>query len=445
MLRIAVVGSGPAGVYAAEALLRHGDVNVDVLDRLPAPYGLVRYGVAPDHVKIRSISTALAAILEDPAVRFLGNVDVGVDLTLEDLQRHYDAVVLAGGAAVDRRLGIPGEDLPGSYSATDFVAWYNGHPDAPLDAFVLNARRVAVLGVGNVAVDVVRLLAKTTDELRDTDMPDHVLEVLAASAVEDITMIGRRGPAQAKFTTKELRELGELADADVVVDPGDLELDEASAQLVAEKPAVRRNVEVLREWAVRTPAGRSRRIHVRFWLQPVEILGVEQVSGVVVEKTALDAAGSAVGSGQTSTVDADMVFRSVGYRGVPMLGLPFDERSGVISNAEGRVIRDGVPVPGVYVAGWIKRGPTGVIGTNKHDARQTVAALLADAPSLPPAPVRDPGAVLRLLLERGVQPVDWSGWRAIDLAEAELGRQQGRERGRISDRQALLRAAASQR
>jgi len=445
VLRIAVVGSGPAGVYATEALLRHGDVSVDVLDRLPAPYGLVRYGVAPDHVKIRSISTALAAILEDPAVRFLGNVDVGADLTLEDLQRHYDAVVLAGGAAVDRRLGIPGEDLPGSYSATDFVAWYNGHPDAPLDRFVLNARRVAVLGVGNVAVDVVRLLAKTTGELRDTDMPDHVLEVLAASAVEDIAMIGRRGPAQAKFTTKELRELGELADADVVVDDGDLELDEASAQLVAEKPAVRRNVEVLREWATRTPVGRSRRIHVRFWLQPVEILGADQVSGLVVEKTALDPSGAAVGSGQTSTVDADMVFRSVGYQGVPMLGLPFDERQGVISNVEGRVVRAGAPVPGVYVAGWIKRGPTGVIGTNKHDARETVAAVLADAPSLPPAPVRDPDAVLALLHERGVQAVSWEGWQAIDVAETELGRQQGRQRGRISDRQALLRAAASQR
>jgi ferredoxin/flavodoxin---NADP+ reductase len=432
-------------VYAAEALLRSGDVSIDVLDRLPCPYGLVRYGVAPDHAKIRSISTALGAILEDPAVRFLGNVDVGVDLSLADLRRHYDAVVLAGGAAVDRRLDIPGEDLPGSYSATDFVAWYNGHPDTPLDAFVLNAHRVAVLGVGNVAVDVVRLLAKTADELRDTDMPDHVLKVLAASAVEDIHMIGRRGPAQAKFTTKELRELGELADADVIVDPVDLELDELSQQLVAEKPAVRRNLDVLREWAARSPAGRSRRLHVRFWLRPVQVLGDVRVSGLALERTRLDAAGGAVGTGETVTTDADMVFRSVGYRGLPMLGLPFDERNGVIPNSAGRVVRDSAPVPGVYVAGWIKRGPTGVIGTNKHDARETVAALVADAPTLEPAPVRDPDAVLSLLAERGVHPVSWAGWRAIDLAEAELGRLQGRDRGRISDRAELLRAAAVQR
>jgi ferredoxin--NADP+ reductase len=445
VLRIAVVGSGPAGVYATEALLRHGDVTVDVLDRLPCPYGLVRYGVAPDHEKIRSISAALGRILEDPAVRFLGNVDVGVDLSLDDLRQHYDAIVLAGGAAVDRRLGIPGEDLPGSHSATAFVAWYNGHPEAPADAFALDVRRVAVLGVGNVAVDVVRLLAKTPAELSGTDMPGHVLAALAASTVEEISMIGRRGPAQAKFTTKELRELGELADADVLVDPQDLELDEPDRQLVAERPAVRRNLDVLREWASRSPAGRSRRLHVRFWLRPVEIVGEDSVTGLVLEKTRLDAAGNAVGTGETSSLDIDMVFRSVGYRGVPMLALPFDDRGGVIPSDAGRVVQDGAPVPGVYVAGWIKRGPTGVIGTNKHDARETVAALLADAPSLPPAPVRDPDALLALLAERGVRPVSWAGWRAIDAAETELGRAQGRERARISDRQALLRAAASQR
>jgi ferredoxin--NADP+ reductase len=446
VLRIAVVGSGPAGVYATEALLRAGDVSVDVLDRLPCPYGLVRYGVAPDHERIRSISTALGNILEAPGVRFLGNVDVGVDLSLDDLRRHYDAVVLAGGAAVDRRLGIPGEDLPGSFSATDLVAWYNGHPEAPLDRFNFAARSVAVLGVGNVAVDVVRLLAKTPAELRATDMPDHVLAALAQSTVTDIAMIGRRGPAQAKFTTKELRELGELADADVLVDPAELELDAVSQSLVAERPAVRRNVEVLRDWAGRRPAGRSRRLQVRFWQRPVEIRGTDRVSGLMLERTHLDSAGDAVGTGELSTLDVDLVFRSVGYRGLPMLGLPFDKRSGVIPNDEGRVVGDdGVPVPGVYVAGWIKRGPTGVIGTNKHDARETVAALFADAPALPKAPVRDSDALLAELAERGVRPVTWAGWRAIEVAEAQLGQQQGRERARISDLQPLLAAASSQR
>jgi ferredoxin/flavodoxin---NADP+ reductase len=432
MLRVAIIGSGPAGVYSAAALVQHGDVSVDIFERLPCPFGLVRYGVAPDHPKIKSIASALRKTFEEPGVRFLGNVEVGRDLTLQDLHRHYDAVIYTSGAAVDRRLGIPGEDLLGSFSATQFVAWYCGHPDAPLDRFALATRQVAVIGVGNVALDVTRILAKTTQELRSTDLPDHVLEVLGRSQVHDIHLIGRRGPAQAKFSTKELRELGELTAADILVDPADLVLDEASAELAAAEPTVRRNLEVLAEWAQRTPAGRPRRVHLRFRLRPVEVLGTGSVSGLRLEST---------GSGPALTLDVGMVLRAVGYRGVPSPGLPFDGDRGVIPSAAGRVLREGAVVSGEYTAGWIKRGPTGVIGTNKSDAAETVASLLQDAGSLPPAPERDPDAVAALLAERGVDVVTWDGWRAIEAAEAELGRAQGRAAVKIADRAALLRAA----
>lgn len=442
MLRVAVVGSGPAGVYAAGALTEHGDVAVDVIDRLPCPYGLVRYGVAADHPKIKSISATLRKVLEDPAVRFLGNVEVGTQLTLEDLHRHYDAVIFASGAGVDRRLAIPGEDLPGSLSATQFVAWYSGHPDAPVDQFALEARSVAVIGAGNVALDVARMLAKSADELRTTDLPAHVLDVLERSRVEEIHVIARRGPAQAKFTTKELREIGELANADVVVDPRELELDEASRQRVAEDHLVRRNHEVLLEWAGRSPTTRPRRIRIRFNLRPVEVLGEVQVAGLRLERTRLDGAGNTAGSGEMSSIEVQMVLRSIGYRGRPLPGMPFDEHRGVVPNDGGRVLRAGAPVPGEYVAGWIKRGPTGVIGTNKKDAQETVDALLADAPSLRPAPVRDPEALDQYLVDCGARVVTWQGWCAIESAEAELGRAGGRDRAKIVDREALLLAAA---
>lgn len=437
MLRVAVVGSGPAGVYAAGALIRHGDVAVDVFDRLPCPFGLVRYGVAPDHPKIQSISATLAGVLEDPAVRFLGNVEVGVHITREELHEHYDAVVLAGGAAADRRLGIPGEDLAGSFSATEFVAWYGGHPDAPVDRFTLQARSVAVVGAGNVALDVTRILARAAGELRGTDLPEHALDVLGRSQVEDVHLVARRGPAHARFTTKELKELGQLASADVLVDPDDLELDEAGREVVAANPTARRNLEVLREWAGRPPADRARRVHLRFGLRPVEVLGDTQVAGLRLQATS----GLPADAGRTTTLPAQMVLRAIGYRGRPLPGFPFDEDRGVIPNAAGRVLRDGRVVPGEYVAGWAKRGPTGVIGTNKHDAGETVQALLADAPVLPRAPVRDPHAVLDLLARRGVRLVTWDGWCAIDRAETELGRAQGRHRAKIADHAALLRVA----
>jgi ferredoxin--NADP+ reductase len=443
MLRVAVVGSGPAGVYAAAGLVAHDEIAVDVFDRLPCPFGLVRYGVAPDHLKMKQIGVALQKILEHDHVRFLGNVEVGRDLTVDDLHDHYDAFVMCQGAAIARDLGIPGEDLPGSVSATDFVAWYSGHPDAsvPVVGGRLDARGVAIIGVGNVAIDLARVLAKTGDELAHTDLPDDVLAVLRASTVTDIHLIGRRSAAHAKFTTKELRELGELPNADVLVDPADLALDEAGEQIVATEPVRARNLEVLRGWAERTPEGRPRRIHLHFLHKPVEVVGDDRVTGLRLECTTVDADGNAVGTGDLVTIDADIVLRSVGYRGVAFPGLPYDERRGVVPNERGRVVREGGPVPGEYVAGWIKRGPTGVIGTNKHDAQETVTALLEDAPSLPRAPERDPDAVVRLLQSREVQVVVWDGWQAIDEAELALGAAQGRKRVKISDRDTLLDTA----
>jgi len=405
VLRIAVVGSGPAGIYAAEALARNPDTMIDVLDRLEQPFGLVRYGVAPDHPKIKSIAASLQQVVEDPAVRFLGGVGVGTALTLTELHRHYDAVIFAYGSAVGRRLGVPGDDLPGSFAASDFVAWYCGHPDAPIDAFTLAARSVAVVGVGNVALDVARMLAKSDAELREVDLPDHVRRVLAANAVEDVHLIGRRGPLQARFTTKELRELGEVANADVIVDPDELKGGEPDTGEAA--PVARRNLDVLREWAERSPQGRLRRIHVRFWWQPLKVVGTAAVAGLDLERTRLEPDGVLTGTGETTTVEAHMVLASVGYRGLPLPGLPFDSERGVVPNIDGRVLRDGQVVPGEYVAGWIKRGPTGIIGTNKRDARETVQALLSDAPTLPRAPVRDPGVLPAELAERGVRLTSW--------------------------------------
>ena len=439
-LRVAVIGSGPAGVYAAGALLKSGgdDVRVDVLDRLPAPYGLVRYGVAPDHVKMKAVDRALAKVLQDEKVRFLGNVEAGTDVTLPELRRHYDAVVYATGAAVDRRLGIPGEDLTGSFSATDLVAWYSGHPDALLDVFTLKSRKVVVIGVGNVAVDVVRVLAKTAADLSPTDVPGHVLEVLDASAAEEITMVGRRGPAHAKFTTKELRELGEIANADVVVDPADLELTDEDRELVEGDRTLKANYEVLRGWAEREPEGRPRTIRLRFRLRPAEVLGDDVVTGVRFDRVspALEETGESV------DVPAEMLLRSVGYRGVEMPGLPFDDRNGVVPNDAGRVRAESGEVPGLYVAGRIKRGPTGVIGTNKHDAVETVATLLEDAEAgrLPSAS-GDPDALVETLRGRGVRPVEWDGWEAIDAAERELGAGREADRVKIADRDTLLATA----
>jgi ferredoxin--NADP+ reductase len=442
-VRIAVVGAGPAGIYATEALIELGDVEVDVYDALPTPFGLVRYGVAPDHLKIKSIERTLRAVIEHPSARFVGNVRVGTDVTTDQLLVDYDAVVYSFGAAADRRLGIPGEDLPGSVSATDFVAWYSGHPDASIRELTLHARSVAVVGVGNVAVDVTRMLAKTDGDLASTDIPRHVLETLRASAVTDIHVLGRRSAAHAKFTTKELRELGELANADVLVDPAEVA---AGQEWVEPTPAVRRNLDLLTEWSQREPQGRPRRIHFHFMVRPTALLGETKVEAVLLDHTQCDDAGRLESAGRQETLEAQLVLRSAGYRGVPIPGLPFDASTGTIPNDEGRVLRDGKPAPGEYVAGWVKRGPTGVIGTNRSDAAETVRSMAADWAATGPRVVRldDVDPVARLI-DAGVPVVRWDGWLAIEAAEQALGARHGHARIKLSDREDLLAAAGGMR
>ncbi|MFC5183376.1 FAD-dependent oxidoreductase [Actinomadura harenae] len=424
-LRVAVVGSGPAGLYAAEALLKQGGdgIRVDVFDRLPSPYGLVRYGVAPDHPSIKSIAGYLRGVLERPGVRFFGCVELGRDVSRAELLERYDAVVYATGAMVDRRLDVPGEDLPGSFAATDFVNWYCGHPDAAGHAFALDAEEVAVIGVGNVAVDVVRILARTVDELRPTDVPEQVLDALSRSRVRRVHMIGRRGPAHAKFTTKELRELGTLDEASVHVPPRDLDLDAASAALAESDRHVRGNVKVLNGWAD-APDDRPRRIDVRFWRAPAEILGGDRVEGLRLERTRLDENGRVTGTGEFEDLPVGMVLRSVGYQSVPLAGLPFDERSKVVPNDGGRVLGpDGSPLPREYVAGWVKRGPTGVVGTNRSDAAETVRNLLADLGGTR----TEPAGTIEDLLERREPPaVRYDDWLRLDAAEIALARSLGR-------------------
>jgi ferredoxin--NADP+ reductase len=461
-LRIAVIGSGPAGLYTAEALIKQSaaldppvSVRVDVIDRLVTPYGLVRYGVAPDHPSIKSIADYLRTVLEHQDVRFLGGVHLGQDVTREELLASYDAVVYATGAMRDRRMGIPGEELPGSYAATDFVNWYCGHPDMRMDTFVLEAESVAVIGVGNVAVDVARILVRDPAELRPTDVPQPVLDALMASKVREVHMIGRRGPAQAKFTTKELRELGELSGVDIVVDPAEIDSavsDPAGLSALAAESdrRVRGNLTVIRGWADRRPAGKERRLTVRFWLRPATIEGNERVSGLTVERTRLDETGVLTGTGELETIPVSMVLRSVGYQSVPLPGVPFDPGTATVPNSEGRVLGpDGAPLPGEYVAGWLKRGPTGVIGTNKSDAAGSVRSLLADLagngaaggaqPTKDRAQPKDRERALEdLLASRGVAPVSYADWLRVEQAEAALGLELGRgARVKLPGREAL--------
>lgn len=454
MLSVAVVGSGPSGVYTAQALLQQSlvpDVRVHVLDRLPTPYGLVRYGVAPDHEKIKSLQNSLRAVLEDDRVTFVGNVGVGgaEGVSPARLAELYHAVVYCVGASADRALAVPGESLPGSYSATRFVSWYSAHPDVGADPFVLDARSAVVIGVGNVAVDVARILARGAEELRATDVPRAALSALEDSRVRDVHIVGRRGPSQARFTTKELRELGALPGARVVVDPAELALDPAYAApdgLPGALPlpaVVRRNLEVLRGWSGAgepTAADAGRRIRLRFFLRPVELLERDgRVAGVRFARTAPDSGGGVRDTGAYEDVEAQLVLRAVGYRGVELPGLPFDPVRGTVPHTAGRVLRDGTPAPGEYVAGWIKRGPTGVIGSNRSCAKETVTSLLEDAVALRRRTAADdPLAVLR---ECGLRPVEWSGWLSIERAEAELGRSLGRGPVKIPDWPGLLAAA----
>ncbi len=448
-LRVAVVGSGPAGFYAAGALLGADvAVEVDMIERLPTPWGLVRLGVAPDHPKLKSVSRAYERIAERPGFRFLGNVEIGRDLHHADLARHYDAVIYAVGAQSDKRLGIPGEDLPGSWAATEFVAWYNGHPDFQELEFDLDVECAVVIGNGNVAVDVARMLSLTADELAPTDATGKAIDSIGSSKLKEIVMLGRRGPAQAAFTTPELQELGDLVGADILVDPAELELDAVSEVSLADNTPARRNIEVLRGFAGRSPSGKARALRLRFLVSPVAVLGDERVEAVEVERNRLVSDGRgglrAEPTGQREIIPCGLLFRSVGYRGVALPEVPFDEGRGTIRNEGGRVVdKEGEVVPGAYAAGWIKRGPTGVIGTNKKDATETVELLLEDerAGRLARRAGATVDAVDALLAERGVRAVLYEGWTSIDQVERAAGEPHGRPRAKLVTWEELLQAA----
>ena len=433
-LRVAVIGSGPAGFYATEALLKdERAVQVDVFDRLPTPYGLVRAGVAPDHQKLKSVIRVYEKIAEHERFAFFGNVTVGRDVSVEALRPFYDALVFTCGAETDRKLGIPGEDLPGSHTATEFVGWYNAHPDYLDRTFDLGVRNAVVIGQGNVAMDVSRILAKTVDELADSDIADRALQALAESEVEEVHVIGRRGAVQAKFTPPEIKEIGVLADCDPVVDPADLEFSANDLVELEDKKNVhaRKNVEVLREFAAREPSGKRKRYVMRFYESPKELRGEGRVEELVLERNVMKGEPFhqwAEGTGETRTMPCGILFRSVGYRGIPMPGLPFDQRKGIIPSQEGRVVEGDVVLPGLYVAGWIKRGPSGVIGTNKPDAYETVKTLLSDLTVLEPCATPDTGPVLELLAAKGVRVVTFDDWRRIDAAEVERGKARGKPR-----------------
>jgi ferredoxin--NADP+ reductase len=442
-LRVAIVGSGPAGFYAAASLLDADvPVEVDMIERLPTPWGLVRLGVAPDHPKLKSVSRAFERIALKPGFRFLGNVEVGRDLSHEDLVRLYDAVVYAFGAQSDRRLGIPGEDLTGSWSATEFVAWYNGHPDYQDLSFDLQVERAVVIGNGNVALDVARMLALTPEELAPTDATDPAIEAIGESAIREIVIVGRRGPVQASWTTQELKEMGELAGADVVLDPAELALDAESEATLEHDTNARRNLDVLRGFAARPLTGKPVTVRFRFLLSPVALRGDDRVEAVELVRNRLETDSGrlvAAPTDERETIECGLVFRSVGYRGIGLPELPFDEKRGTILNEGGRVVGE----PRVYCAGWIKRGPTGIIGTNKKDAAETVALLLEDAEAgrLTHRPEVTAEAVDSLLAEREIPAVLYAGWTSIDELERAAGEKLGRPRVKFRTWNELLEAA----
>jgi ferredoxin/flavodoxin---NADP+ reductase len=455
--RVAIVGAGPAGAFAAACLLRaHGDAEIDLFERLPTPWGLLRGGVAPDHQEIKRLDETFDRQTLGHGCRFFGNVEVGVDISHSELARHYTAVIYATGAQTDKSLGIPGEDLPGSWAATEFVAWYNGHPDYRELEFDLSAERAVVIGNGNVAADVTRMLTLGTVELERTDVADHALAALRESRIEEVVVVGRRGPAQAAFTSAELRELGHLDGVDVRMDPAEVELDAVSRRWLAEEGTftARKNVQLLREFAAR-PAqpGARRRIELRFLRSPAEIRGSGRVEAIDLRRNEI--VESEDGSLRARALDEDvetiecgLVLRSVGYRAVPLPDVPFDERYFVLPNERGRVLTsDGEPLRGVYAVGWIKRGPTGILGTNKRDAEETVGCLVEDlrAGALPPPPDADPEQIDALLAERKPDLVTIEGWRAIDGRELDRGRDQQRPRVKLASREELLEAASAPR
>lgn len=442
-LRVAIVGAGPAGIYAADILDKSDtDVSIDLYERMPAPFGLIRYGVAPDHPRIKGIVNALHTVLDKPTIRLIGNVDYGTDLKLDELREFYDAVVFSTGADADRALNVPGIDLPGSYGAADFVSWYDGHPDAPRE-WPLTATSVAVLGVGNVAIDVARILAKTADELLSTEIPDNVYRGLKANPVTDVHVFGRRGPAQAKFTPQELRELDHSPNVEVIVNPEDIEFDEGSITEMRAHKQIDMVVKTLQEWAIRDQGDRTIKLHLHFFHSPAEIVGDSSgVTRLRTERTELTGDGNVRGTGEFHDWDVQAVYRAVGYLSSALAEIPFDHHTGTVPNEGGRVIDiDGDQVPGVYVTGWIKRGPVGLIGHTKGDAQETIANVLADADSLRPAQRPEPDAVLEFLAERGVAYTTWEGWGKLDAHEKSLGESQDRARIKVVEREEMLRVS----
>lgn len=443
-LRIAIIGSGPSGFYAAEHLFKQTSlvIEVDMYDRLPTPYGLVRGGVAPDHYKIKTVTKTYEKIASNPRFRFYGNVEFGRDIPHDELKLYYHAIIYAVGAQTDRAMRIPGEDLKGSFAATEFVGWYNAHPDYRDLQFDLSVSAVAVIGNGNVAMDVARILASSEAELRKTDIADYALEALTQSKVTDIYMIGRRGPAQAAFTNPELKEFGEMADADVIVSPEDATLDPLSLADLNQNPnsVAQKNIALLKKYSERPPSGKNKRIHMRFLLSPTALIGTEAVEAIKLVKnelyTADDGSLRPRPTDQAETLSVGLVFRSIGYKGVPLLGVPFDDKNAVIPNAAGRVLDPATkqPIPGEYAVGWIKRGPSGVIGTNKPDSVETVNKLLEDLPNLPQIdPHKAPRVAVEALL-RACKPdyVTFEDWLRLDQIELERGASVGRPRIKFS-------------
>ncbi|GAA1699920.1 FAD-dependent oxidoreductase [Microbacterium sediminicola] len=448
-LRLAIVGAGPAGIYAADILLkaeRAFNVSIDLFEQLPAPYGLVRYGVAPDHPRIKGVITALRDVLDRGDIRIFGNVEFGRDITLADLKKHYHAVVFATGAIKDADLAIPGIDADGSYGAADFVSWFDGHPDVPR-TWPLEAESVAVIGNGNVALDISRMLAKHADDLLPTEIPANVYEGLKASPVTDVHVFGRRGPAQVKFTPLELRELGELNDVDMVVYDEDFDYDAASLDAIANNKQVKVIDRILQQWRTRPSANNaggeaSRRLHLHFWAAPVEVKTDDEgkVSALVYERTRPDGEGGVVRTGEMREVPIQSIYRAVGYFGSPLADVPFDERHGVIPNHEGQVLRadSNERVPGVYATGWIKRGPVGLIGHTKSDAMETVRHIINDQGSWWQPVDPSEAAIPALLAERGVRWTDLEGWHRLDQHEMSLGEPEGRARVKVVPRDEMV-------
>lgn len=446
-LRVAIVGAGPAGIYAADNLAKTDlDVAIDLFERLPAPYGLVRYGVAPDHPRIKGIVTALYKVLQRGDIRLIGNVEIGTDLTVSELHDYYDAVIFSTGAIRDADLNIPGVDKQGSFGAANFVSWFDGHPDVPR-TWPLQAEQVAVIGNGNVALDVARMLAKHASDLMSTEIPQNVVEGLANSPVTDVHVFGRRGPAQSKFTPLELREIGKVPDVDVVVYPEDFEFDAASEEAIESTRQTKQVVKTLTDWTLRDPdeMTASRRIHLHFLHRPVQILGGESVTGLRTERTELVGDGSVRGTGVFEEFDVQAVYRAVGYFGSSIPAVPFDPVTGVIPNAAGRVLdTDGEHIRGMYATGWIKRGPVGLIGHTKSDAMETVEHLVQDVTAdleagvLPTATRTDPEAILERLQADGVPYTSWEGWELLDAHERALGETTGRgERIKVVPREEM--------